>query len=112
MIDELDAALTFCIVEESKASLDDVTNYEDIKSSIRQALEIMRDNPRRFDKPLIYHLDVAAMYPNIMLSNRLQPDSMVDESVCAVCDYNRPGKQCDRRLDWAWRGELDRKSVV
>ena len=106
LIDELDAALTFCIVEESKASLDDVTNYEDIKSSIRQALEIMRDNPRRFDKPLIYHLDVAAMYPNIMLSNRLQPDSMVDESVCAVCDYNRPGKQCDRRLDWAWRGEF------
>ena len=81
-------------------------NYEDIKSSIRQALEVLRDNPRRFDKPLIYHLDVAAMYPNIMLSNRLQPDSMVDESVCAVCDYNRPGKQCDRRLNWAWRGEF------
>jgi DNA polymerase epsilon subunit 1 len=65
----------------------------------------MRDNPLRMDNPLIYHLDVAAMYPNIMLSNRLQPDSMVDESVCAVCDYNRPGKTCDRRLDWAWRGE-------
>lgn len=66
----------------------------------------MRDNPKRQDKPLIYHLDVAAMYPNIMLSNRLQPDSMVDEAVCAVCDYNRPGKTCDRRLDWAWRGEF------
>jgi len=25
----------------------------------------MRDNPRRFDKPLIYYLSVAAMYPNI-----------------------------------------------
>ena len=106
MIDELDAALIFCIVEESKASLDDVTNYEEVKASIRQALETLRDNPRRLDKPLIYHLDVAAMYPNIMLSNRLQPDSMVDESVCAVCDYNRPGKQCDRRLNWAWRGEF------
>lgn len=66
----------------------------------------MRDNPKRTDPPLIYHLDVAAMYPNIMLSNRLQPDSIVDESVCAVCDYNRPGKTCDRRLDWAWRGEF------
>ncbi|KIL62773.1 hypothetical protein M378DRAFT_12571 [Amanita muscaria Koide BX008] len=106
LIDELDAALTFCIVEESKASLDDVTNYEEVKKSICLALETMRDNPRRTDKPLIYHLDVAAMYPNIMLSNRLQPDSMVDESVCAVCDYNRPGKQCDRRLHWAWRGEF------
>lgn len=86
--------------------MDQVTNYEEVKADIRAALEIMRDNPKRIDKPLIYHLDVAAMYPNIMLSNRLQPDSMVDESVCAVCDFNRPGKTCDRRLTWAWRGEF------
>ena len=66
----------------------------------------MYDNPIRTDTPLIYHLDVAAMYPNIMLSNRLQPDSVVDEGVCAVCDYNRPGKTCDRRMTWAWRGEF------
>lgn len=65
----------------------------------------MRDHPNRFDKPLIYHLDVAAMYPNIMLSNRLQPDSVKDEAACAVCDYNRPDKTCDRRMEWAWRGE-------
>ncbi|KAI5118298.1 hypothetical protein M0805_003817 [Coniferiporia weirii] len=105
LIDELDAALTFCIVEESKCSMDDVVNYEQVKGQIQSALELMRDNPLRFDNPLIYHLDVAAMYPNIMLSNRLQPDSVVDESVCAVCDYNRPGKKCDRRMTWAWRGE-------
>lgn len=92
-------------MEESKSTLENVTNYDEVKSEITAALELMRDNPKRTDKPLIYHLDVAAMYPNIMLSNRLQPDSMVDESVCAVCDYNRPGKTCDRRLDWAWRGE-------
>ena len=66
----------------------------------------MHNNPIRTDTPLIYHLDVAAMYPNIMLSNRLQPDSVVDEGVCAVCDYNRPGKTCDRRMTWAWRGEF------
>ncbi|GLB41021.1 putative DUF1744-domain-containing protein [Lyophyllum shimeji] len=106
LIDDLDAALKFCITEESKSSLDQVTNYEEVKAEIKAALEVMRDGPKRVDKPLIYHLDVAAMYPNIMLSNRLQPDSMVDESVCAVCDYNRPGKTCDRRLEWAWRGEF------
>ncbi|KDR79105.1 hypothetical protein GALMADRAFT_242970 [Galerina marginata CBS 339.88] len=106
LIDDLDAALKFCITEESKSSLDEITNYEEVKAQIVEALEVMRDNPKRTDEPLIYHLDVAAMYPNIMLSNRLQPDSMVDESVCAVCDYNRPGKTCDRRLDWAWRGEF------
>jgi len=106
LVGELDAALRFCIVEENKVKFEDVTNYDEVKAEIQKALEIMRDNPRRFDKPLIYHLDVAAMYPNIMLSNRLQPDSMVDESVCAVCDHNRPGKTCDRRLEWAWRGEF------
>ncbi|TDL20354.1 DUF1744-domain-containing protein [Rickenella mellea] len=105
LIDELDAALSFCIVEESKCAMEDVTNYDDVKSQIQAALEEMRDSPLRHDKPLIYHLDVAAMYPNIMLSNRLQPDSVVDEAVCAVCDYNRPGKTCDRRMTWAWRGE-------
>ena len=106
LIDELDAALTFCVVEEFKIPLEDVTNYDTVKDEIQAALEKLRDNPLRTDKPLIYHLDVAAMYPNIMLSNRLQPDSVVDESVCAVCDFNRPGKTCDRRLTWAWRGEF------
>ena len=106
LIDQLDAALTFCIVEESKMSLADIMNYDEIKLQIQTALEEMRDKPLRLDKPLIYHLDVAAMYPNIMLSNRLQPDSVVDESVCAVCDYNRPDKTCDRRMTWAWRGEF------
>ena len=86
--------------------LETVDNYDEIKEAIQSKLEEIRDNPTRFDKPLIYHLDVAAMYPNIMLSNRLQPDAMIDESVCAVCDYNRPGKTCDRRMTWAWRGEF------
>ncbi|CRK24272.1 hypothetical protein BN1723_013241, partial [Verticillium longisporum] len=27
------------------------------------------------------------------------------ESDCAACDFNRPGKTCDRRLPWSWRGE-------
>ncbi|KAK0461436.1 uncharacterized protein EV420DRAFT_197916 [Desarmillaria tabescens] len=86
--------------------MDDVTNYEEVKAEIQAPLEVMRDNPKCTDNPLIYHLDVAAMYPNIMLSNGLQPDSMVNESVCAVCYYNRPGKTYDRRLEWAWRGEF------
>ncbi len=85
--------------------MSNITNYDEVKSAILSKLEELRDEPLRFDKPLIYHLDVAAMYPNIMLSNRLQPDSVVDEATCAVCDYNRPGKTCDRRMTWAWRGE-------
>lgn len=106
LIDDLDHALKFCIQTESGLELDQVSNFEEIKDKIQSILEEMRDNPNRTDKPLIYHLDVAAMYPNIMLSNRLQPDSMIDESACAVCDFNHEDKQCARKLEWAWRGEF------
>jgi DNA polymerase elongation subunit (family B) len=38
-----------------------------------------RDTPARLENPIIYHLDVGAMYPNIILTNRLQPSAIVDE---------------------------------
>ena len=102
---DLDAALKFCITVEEKKSLDDVTNYDEIKNEITEKLLKLKETPNRNERPLIYHLDVASMYPNIMTTNRLQPDSMISESDCAACDFNRPGKTCDRRLPWAWRGE-------
>ncbi|SNX82388.1 probable POL2 - DNA polymerase epsilon, calytic subunit A [Melanopsichium pennsylvanicum] len=105
LIDDLDAALHFSIREEGHLAMEDIENYDEVKAEIQAMLEVMRDNPIRKDTPLIYHLDVAAMYPNIMLSYRLQPDSMVSEAMCATCDYNRPGMKCDKRMDWAWRGE-------
>lgn len=74
------------------------------------------------------------MYPNIILTNRLQPSSMVNETDCAACDFNRPGSDdninrvifmnstsrflqfffgfirsdadCKRVMDWMWRGEM------
>ena len=105
LLRDLDAALTFSITVEEKKSMDDITNYEEVKEQIATKLRSLRDTPNRHEKPLIYHLDVASMYPNIMTTNRLQPDSMIQESDCAACDFNRPGKTCDRRMEWAWRGE-------
>lgn len=105
LIDDLDASLKFSIINEGRLSIDDIADYDEVYTQIRTMLEDLRDRPVRQDKPLIYHLDVAAMYPNIMLSNRLQPDSVVDEGACASCDYNRPGMLCDKRMKWAWRGE-------
>lgn len=43
-----------------------------VRSEIIEQLEMLRDSPLREEEPFIYHLDVAAMYPNIILSNRLQ----------------------------------------
>ncbi|CAO1633464.1 unnamed protein product [Jaminaea pallidilutea] len=105
LIDDLDSALQFSIREEGKMDLNDIANYDEVKAEIQHMLEELRDSPHRKDKPLIYHLDVAAMYPNIMLSNRLQPDSVVDEATCATCEFNRPGMKCNKKMTWAWRGE-------
>ena len=57
-------------------------------------------------EPLIYHVDVAAMYPNIILSNRLQPVAIVNEQICAGCVFNKDVNKCKRNLDWQWRGEM------
>lgn len=106
LLRDLDAALKFSIEVEEKKSVDDIVNYEEVKGQIADLLIDLRDRPNRDEVPFIYHLDVASMYPNIMITNRLQPDSMIQESDCAACDFNRPGKTCDRRLPWAWRGEF------
>ncbi|KYK54847.1 DNA polymerase epsilon [Drechmeria coniospora] len=105
LLKDLDSALKFVITVEEKKSLDDVENYEEVKQQIVEKLTSLRETPKCLERPLIYHLDVASMYPNIMTTNRLQPDSMISESDCAACDFNRPGKTCDRRMPWAWRGE-------
>ena len=41
-------------------------------AEIKDKLASLRDTPARLENPLIYHLDVGAMYPNIILTNRLQ----------------------------------------
>ncbi|KAJ3294019.1 DNA polymerase epsilon catalytic subunit [Borealophlyctis nickersoniae] len=107
LLNEVDAALRFSIIEEGGLKMEDVTNYEEVRSEIVRALENLRDTPRRLEKPLIYHLDVAAMYPNIILTNRLQPDAMVEDETCAACDFNEgPGSSCQRKMPWSWRGEF------
>lgn len=105
LLNDLDNALKFSIEVEGKKKMEDVLNYDEVKQAITAELVKLRDEPVRNENPSIYHVDVASMYPNIMTTNRLQPDSMITEADCAACDFNRPGKTCDRRLPWSWRGE-------
>lgn len=93
------------IEEEEKIPLSAVTNFESVVAKIKEKLCDLRDNPCRMEKPIIYHLDVGAMYPNIILTNRLQPSAVVDEETCAACDFNRPGATCQRKMTWMWRGD-------
>ncbi|KAJ4832189.1 DNA polymerase epsilon catalytic subunit A [Turnera subulata] len=105
LIENLDRDLQYAIRVEGKMELDSVSNYDEVKNAIKQKLLSLRDDPVREECPLIYHLDVAAMYPNIILTNRLQPPSIVTDEICTACDFNRPDKTCLRTLEWVWRGE-------
>ena len=104
LIDNIDTVMKFVLQHELHTDLCDVTNYDDIKQSIITSLQQLLHKPKQTVKPLIYHLDVGAMYPNIILTNRLQPMAIVNESICASCDYNRPGNNCQRSMSWKWRG--------
>jgi len=65
MIDDLDKTLEFAIVEEAKVTRAEVTNYDQVKQAIQVKLEKLRDDPLLSETPLIYHLDVAAMYEKL-----------------------------------------------
>ena len=68
MIDEVDAALKFSIEVEGNLSMNQITNYDEVREGIVDKLAELRDQPQISVTPLIYHLDVAAMYPNMYIS--------------------------------------------
>ena len=105
LIDNIDRDLCFAIEVEAGIDRSDIKNYEEVRSKIIEELELLRDRPKRVEKPYIYHLDVGAMYPNIILSNRLQPSAIVDDATCAACDFNQAKNGCKRRMEWVWRGD-------
>lgn len=106
LIDGAEKVVKHAIEKEEKVPLSEVTNFEEVVGEIREKLRNLRDNPIRMENPVIYHLDVGAMYPNIILTNRLQPYAVVNEEICAACDFNRPEAACQRKMKWMWRGEF------
>eukprot|EP00002_Diphylleia_rotans_P041170 TRINITY_DN9949_c0_g1_i1.p1 TRINITY_DN9949_c0_g1~~TRINITY_DN9949_c0_g1_i1.p1 ORF type:complete len:2242 (+),score=458.11 TRINITY_DN9949_c0_g1_i1:64-6789(+) len=105
LIDDVENVLNFAIDHEWKVPRESVTNYAEVRDDIITKLQHLKENPKRNEKPKIYHLDVAAMYPNIILTNRLQPPSVVTSTTCASCDFNQPENNCKRNMNWQWRGE-------
>lgn len=105
LINGVENALKHTIQEEEKVPIEMVTNFDEIVDEVKGKLKELRDQPLRLENPVIYHLDVGAMYPNIILTNRLQPSAIVNEMDCAVCDYNKPDALCQRKMKWMWRGE-------
>nr|XP_039327534.1 DNA polymerase epsilon catalytic subunit A [Saimiri boliviensis boliviensis] len=106
LLQRVEKTLRHAIEEEEKVPVEQVTNFQELCEQIKSKLASLKEVPNRIECPLIYHLDVGAMYPNIILTNRLQPSAMVDEATCAACDFNKPGANCQRKMAWQWRGEF------
>ncbi|KAM9259918.1 LOW QUALITY PROTEIN: DNA polymerase epsilon catalytic subunit A [Cariama cristata] len=103
LVQHVEKTLRHAIEEEEGLPLDEVINFQEVCEEIKAKLNSLKDVPNRIECPLIYHLDVGAMY-HIILTNRLQP--LVDEATCAACDFNKRGANCQRRRLWQWRGEF------
>ena len=108
LADDVENVVDFFLIKEMNVKKDDVVNYSDVVESIKGRLRELAASPVRTEQPLIYHLDVAAMYPNIILSNRLQPSAIVNKDACAACSFNKDAEtnKCQRKMAWKWRGEL------
>lgn len=103
---DIEKIMDFAIETELQINKADIVNYDEVKENAIKSLQGLSEVPDIYDcKPLIYHLDVAAMYPNIILTNRLQPTAIVDDKKCSGCIFNRPGNNCMRNLNWEWKGE-------
>lgn len=105
LMDGAEKALAYTLQAEMKIPVEEIANMDEVVADVRARLAALRDTPNRLEKPMIYHLDVSAMYPNIILTNRLQPSAMTDEETCAACSFNTPGANCQRTLEWMHRVE-------
>uniref|UniRef100_A0A7E4VKY8 DNA polymerase epsilon catalytic subunit n=1 Tax=Panagrellus redivivus TaxID=6233 RepID=A0A7E4VKY8_PANRE len=103
---EVAETLKHTLKAEMGVDLDTLEDFDEVVNKVVADLEVLRENPMRHENPKIYHLDVGAMYPNIILTNRLQPPAIVKEEDCMACVYNTPDAVCRRQMDWVWRGEL------
>uniref|UniRef100_A0A183END0 DNA polymerase epsilon catalytic subunit n=1 Tax=Gongylonema pulchrum TaxID=637853 RepID=A0A183END0_9BILA len=77
-----------------------------VRVEVESQLDDFIKRPLRLENPKIYHLDVGAMYPNIILTNRLQPPAVVTNEDCIACIYNTPDAKCRRTMQWEWRGQI------
>lgn len=64
--------LSLSILAFPALSCETCLEFPQVCDEIKTKLTSLKEVPNRIECPLIYHLDVGAMYPNIILTNRLQ----------------------------------------
>ncbi|KAI5192514.1 DNA polymerase epsilon subunit 1 [Nematocida sp. AWRm77] len=100
---------------EMEAGGKEIANRAEVKADIAARLGCLLSIGEGKLRPSIYHLDVGAMYPNIILTNRLQPVAITDERRCAQCVHYKEKEKCQRKMEWKSRAEvfpIDEKTVA
>ncbi|CAK9301987.1 unnamed protein product [Gordionus sp. m RMFG-2023] len=105
MINNVENIIKNTIEYEEEIPITQIINFKEVCDEISSTLYTISKTDSLNEAPKIYHLDVGAMYPNIILTNRLQPYAVVNETTCAKCTFNVAGSDCQRPLNWKWRGE-------
>lgn len=105
LIDNVEKVIDFAVTVEQGIDIGNVANKEEVIAQVVEKLQsFINLNQSSVERhPLIYHVDVSAMYPNIILSNRLQPVSIVNDEICASCCFNVAENNCKRLLEWQWK---------
>ena len=76
-------------------------DYEKNLKDMQDKLQQLQQHTVLHAKPLLLHLDVAAMYPNIILSQRLQPTAVKTPQQCAECPWKDRGNKSAAPADVA-----------
>ncbi|KAL8452745.1 hypothetical protein Emed_001309 [Eimeria media] len=90
LLSNVDSVLSLWLASECRdSSLTPASflNWEENVKDIKDRLAALRDSPVLKARPLLLHLDVAAMYPNIILTHRLQPPAIKTQQQCRECPW-------------------------
>ncbi|KAH3743851.1 DNA polymerase epsilon catalytic subunit A [Pelomyxa schiedti] len=115
LIADVDEVILFA-AKEADLDPNSISNRAEVHSDITRLLDqlasvgVSDDGrvARREECPTLVHVDVAAMYPNIIITNRLQPHAITNDEICAACIHNKAENRCKKKLSWQWRGECFR----
>ncbi|SBT37586.1 DNA polymerase epsilon, catalytic subunit a, putative [Plasmodium ovale wallikeri] len=96
-----------CSPNDSKyVNKNQILNLQHVKENIMNKLQFFIENSRISICPNIYHLDVAAMYPNIILSHRLQPNAIITPDHCFNCSFYKQRHLCQKQMVWKRKLEI------
>lgn len=105
IIDDEKISVPITILNKDKLEKFIISRFEQLKK------ELVKKGDHYFWKgfPVIIHVDVASMYPNIIINFNLQPWAVVTEKDCTKCKYkyNKENKEPPCWVDIRWNAAYD-----